>query len=217
MLEVADPAGEKLLPRRREAFAEAELPVALGRGALEPGDVGDPLVAERHEQIGQRPAARAVVGRHAAEARIVLIAVEEHDRNAEGLALLGEHRGHRHRGQHDAVDLIVEDLLEDALDVSDGRRGHEDQDVVALLLQRDRQALHHLGIEVVLEIGDHEADDPAAPGDQRPGQNIRAIAQFGGRAADLLDRVLGGRSAGREDARHRRLADPGPSSRRRAM
>ena len=36
-------------PARVEALAEALLAVALGRGALEAGDVGDALVAERHE------------------------------------------------------------------------------------------------------------------------------------------------------------------------
>ena len=78
----------------------------------------------------------------------------------------------------DAVDLVVEDLLEDALDVPDGRRGHEDQDMVALLLERDRQALDHLRVEVVLEVGDDEADDPAASGDQGAGQHVGPVAEL---------------------------------------
>ena len=49
------------------------------------------------------------------------------------------------------------------VDVADRRRGHEDEDVIALLLQRDRQPLDDLGVEVVFEIGDHEADDAARP------------------------------------------------------
>ena len=62
--------------------------------------------------LGERAAAGAVVGGDAAQARVVLVAVEEHDRDAEGLALRGERRGHRDRGEHDAVDLVVEDLLQ---------------------------------------------------------------------------------------------------------
>src|SRR5918993_2240369 len=100
MLEVADPAGEKLLPSRREAFAEPEFPVPLSRRTLEACDVSDTLVAERHEQVGQGTSPCAIVGCYAAETRVILVAVEEHDRDVERLALLGKHRGHGDRGQH---------------------------------------------------------------------------------------------------------------------
>ncbi len=148
-----------------------------------------------------------VVGGHGTQADIVLFAVEQHDRDAVIDAAFRKIRRHRHRGENDAVNLVVENLGHHVLHVADRRRGHEDQHVVALFLQRHREFLDRLRIELVLQVGDDQPDDATLAGDHRPRERVGAVAQLFRRFQDLFARRPGRARARGENTADRGLAD----------
>ncbi len=96
--------------------------------------------------------------------RHVLRAVEEHDRHADGKATLCKFGGERDGRKDDPVDLVVHQIVDDAIRVDGGVLAEEDEDMVADLLKLGRYEFDGTGIEVVFEIGDDEPDDAALAG-----------------------------------------------------
>ena len=165
-------------------------------------------MASRDQELRELPASVPVVRSDGGEAPVVLRAVEEQDRYARGVATGHEVRGHRDRGQHDPVDLVVEDLAEHVVDVVHALRRHEDEDAVPPFLQGLRQLLERDRVESVVEIGDHQADDAAAPGNEGSGERVGTVAEFGRRLQDPGPHAFGDRGARGEGPAHGRLAHP---------
>jgi hypothetical protein len=161
-----------------QRLAEAAGAVAPGGGALPARDVGDAAVAAGHEEVRDGAAAGHVVGGDLGEARVVLPAVEHDDGDARGLAEVGQLVRHGDRGRDDAVHAVVEQFLHDGGHAFGRVLGHEDEDVVALLLQRAGEAFEGDGVELVVEVGHDEADDAAFPGDHRAGERVGAVAEL---------------------------------------
>ena len=211
VVEIAIGAGVKGLASGGEAGAKARLAIDLGRGTGETGDIGDALVAERTEIVGEGLAAGEVVRGDRGQVLVLMRAVEQDHGDAGGGTAGGQFGRHRDRCHDDAIDLIIHDLADDLIDVHAGLRGEEDQDVVADLLQFGRQAFDHLGVEVVFKVGHHQPDDAAFAGFERAGQHVGPIAKLGCGGAHLLGRLDADRGAGREDPADGGLADAGES------
>jgi hypothetical protein len=186
---------------------EAKGAVAAGGGVLPAGEVGDAAMPAGDEMLCDSACAAAVVGHDGGKIGVVLVAVEEHDRDARGLAPAGEAGRDRRRPHEYAVDLIVDQGVEHVVDRLAVRRGEEDQDVVAARPERLREDLEHERVELVVEMGHDQPDQPAASDDERAGERIRAIAENRGGLQNLGAGLGGDGRAGREGAADRRLAD----------
>ena len=80
---------------------------------------------------------------------------------------------------------------------------------VASMLRGGGKPLHHLGVEVVLQVSHQQADDPAAAGFQAARQNVGAVAKLFGGGADLFGGFPTDRRSGGEDAADGRLTYAG--------
>ena len=127
-------------------------------------------------------------------------------------AKLAKRRRQFDRGGDDAVDLIFQKLGNRLVDAFGGVRHHEDQRVIALLLQFEAELFKRQRIERVVEIAEQQGDHLGLLRDQRAGQRVRAIAEFACRPHDARSCLLGhaglGRHAGK-GAAHRRLRNAG--------
>jgi len=123
--------------------------------------VPDPAGPASHETGGGHASAGVIVRNRADFTVFGLTTLEQDHWHPHGATARGQIRGERDRCQDEAIDLIIEDLIDDGARVARLRASHEHQDVISLFLKRPRERLEDLRVKVIVEIADNEAYHPA--------------------------------------------------------
>ena len=184
-------------------IAEAALSLLVGPGGRRPFQVGDALVAERHEVFAQGAYAEVIVDDHGAHRGMTQYAVDQHQPAGRLRDLPEPGRAHPWCAQQHAVDpagqfeggavLLLRVLL-----------GAGDQRVVVVGGRLGRDALQDLREVRVAEVGHDDADRPAAAAEQRLRRRVRPVADLLGGRADPLGDLRRDRFAAAQHAGHRR-------------
>ena len=120
------------MPGCGQYFLVARKAVAIGGRAFDARDIAEAPVAAGEEEFGDAAATFAVACGDAGDRIALGGAVEQHHRNAGGGTLFGEVRRERGRGQDDAVDTVLHQLVEDRIAVAVHLAGEQQEAIVFL-------------------------------------------------------------------------------------
>ncbi|MNE23445.1 hypothetical protein D3C80_1166990 [compost metagenome] len=111
------------------------------------------------------------------------------------------------RGDHNAIDLVLQQLGHQRVGIPSGR-DHEQQQLLAGLAQLQGERLKHRGVERIAHVAHHQGNDAGAPPVQRAGDGIGSIAQLIGHGQDACAHCGGDPRLGVEGTGDRRSGDP---------
>ena len=149
---------------------------------------GDAPVALLDQVRDGQEGALLVVVVHRVEVAAALVAPQDHDRHRGGQppqVVAVEHW----RDQHEAVDLAVEQGLDQHLFVLVGTVADGEQRLVLRALQRAPDAVEDVREERVAHVGHHDTERVGASA-QATGRHLRAVVQLGHRLLDAGAHLL---------------------------
>lgn len=154
-------------------------PQPVGRGVLSSAGESDPAVPEPDQMLGGEGAATPVVDVHAVQLAPGQRPVDQHDRGScpdDPVQIVAATL--QRRGENRAVDLVLHQQLEVVQLASRALLRVAQHDVVVVLRCGGHDGLDQLRVERVGDVGDDEADQLAAAGDEGSRCGVRRVSQL---------------------------------------